>query len=102
MDGRRPRCDRQPPTGGLDEAVDATGFGLGDSMRGWDTNPARAETVADRLDCGTAWINHRAELSFAQPCTAGTKGSGAGVAGGPWGTYGGDLRPLAVHHLRRA
>lgn len=71
-------------------------------MRGWDTNPARAETVADRLDCGTAWINHRAELSFAQPCTAGTKGSGAGVAGGPWGTYGGDLRPLAVHHLRRA
>lgn len=70
------------PYGGLDEAVevaDDTGFGLGGSVCGTDLD--RAEAVADRLECGTAWINHHAELSLAQPF-AGTKESGVGVAGG--------------------
>ncbi|MFD3523491.1 aldehyde dehydrogenase family protein [Streptomyces sp. NPDC058653] len=84
------------PYGDVDEAVEAangTGFGLGGSV--WATDPDRAEAVADRLECGTAWINHHAELSLAQPF-AGIKDSGVGVAGGPWGLYG-NLRPFVVH-----
>ncbi|MGX2993293.1 aldehyde dehydrogenase family protein [Streptomyces sp. JNUCC 64] len=80
----------------LDRAVEAangTGFGLGGSV--WGTDPDRAAAVADRLECGTAWINHHAELSLAQPF-AGTKDSGVGVAGGPWGLYG-NLQPFVVH-----
>ncbi|GGK25753.1 aldehyde dehydrogenase [Streptomyces camponoticapitis] len=84
------------PYGNLDEAVEAangTGFGLGGSV--WGTDLDRAEAVAGRLECGTAWINHHAELSLAQPF-AGIKDSGVGVAGGPWGFYG-NLRPFVVH-----
>ncbi|MCI3223754.1 aldehyde dehydrogenase family protein [Streptomyces sp. NP-1717] len=84
------------PYGSVDEAVEAandTGFGLGGSV--WGTDLDRAEAVADRLECGTAWINHHAELSLAQPF-AGIKESGVGVAGGPWGLYG-NLRPFVVH-----
>ncbi|AZM44430.1 aldehyde dehydrogenase [Streptomyces sp. WAC 06738] len=80
----------------LDEAVDAangTGFGLGGSV--WGTDLDRAEAVAERLECGTAWVNHHAELSLAQPF-AGVKDSGVGVAGGLWGLYG-NLRPFVVH-----
>ncbi|MFB7596377.1 aldehyde dehydrogenase family protein [Streptomyces sp. NPDC056160] len=84
----------------VDEAVEAangTGFGLGGSV--WGTDLDRAEAVADRLECGTAWINHHAELSLAQPF-AGAKDSGVGVAGGPWGLYG-NLRPFVVHRPRK-
>ncbi|OSP31529.1 aldehyde dehydrogenase, partial [Streptomyces sp. 13-12-16] len=84
------------PYDSLDEAVRAangTGFGLGGSV--WGTDLDRAAAVADRLECGTAWINHHAELSLAQPF-AGVKDSGVGVAGGPWGLYG-NLRPFVVH-----
>ncbi|MFB8118137.1 aldehyde dehydrogenase family protein [Streptomyces sp. NPDC055962] len=84
------------PYRNLDEAVEAandTGFGLGGSV--WGTDVDQAEAVADRLECGTVWINHHAELSLAQPF-AGIKESGLGVAGGPWGLYG-NLRPFVVH-----
>ncbi|MCX2926955.1 aldehyde dehydrogenase family protein [Streptomyces sp. NEAU-W12] len=89
------------PYRSLDEAVDAangTGFGLGGSV--WGTDLDRAGAVADRLECGTAWINHHAELSLAQPF-AGAKNSGVGVAGGPWGLYG-NLRPFVVHRPQEA
>ncbi|WP_406188112.1 aldehyde dehydrogenase family protein [[Kitasatospora] papulosa] len=84
----------------VDEAVEAangTGFGLGGSV--WGTDLDRAEAIVDRLECGTAWINHHAELSLAQPF-AGVKESGVGVAGGPWGLYG-NLRPFVVHRPDR-
>ncbi|MFJ6851043.1 aldehyde dehydrogenase family protein [Streptomyces sp. NPDC091271] len=84
------------PYRNLDEAVEAandTGFGLGGSV--WGTDLDRAAATAERLECGTAWINHHAELSLAQPF-AGVKDSGVGVAGGPWGLYG-NLRPFVVH-----
>jgi acyl-CoA reductase-like NAD-dependent aldehyde dehydrogenase len=89
------------PYRSVDEAVDAanaTGFGLGGSV--WGTDLDRAEAVADRLECGTAWINHHAVLSLAQPF-AGIKESGVGVAGGPWGLYG-NLRPFVVHRPEEA
>ncbi|WP_037851582.1 aldehyde dehydrogenase family protein [Streptomyces sp. NRRL S-340] len=89
------------PYRNLDEALEAangTGFGLGGSV--WGTDLDRAEAVAGRLECGTAWINHHAELSLAQPF-AGAKDSGVGVAGGPWGLYG-NLRPFVVHRPREA
>ncbi|MER8105664.1 aldehyde dehydrogenase family protein [Kitasatospora sp. NPDC094016] len=89
------------PYRSVDEAVEAandTGFGLGGSV--WGTDLDRAEAVADRLECGTAWINHHAELSLAQPF-AGIKESGVGVAGGPWGLYG-NLRPFVVHRPEEA
>ncbi|MFD5775377.1 aldehyde dehydrogenase family protein [Streptomyces fungicidicus] len=85
----------------LDEAVWAandTGFGLGGSV--WGADPDRAGAVADRLECGTAWINHHGELSLAQPF-AGIKESGVGVAGGPWGLHG-NLRPFVVHRPEEA
>ncbi|MGW6292546.1 aldehyde dehydrogenase family protein [Streptomyces sp. NPDC055058] len=84
-----------------DEAVDAansTGMGLGGSV--WGTDTDRAAALAERLECGTAWINHHAELSLAQPF-AGAKDSGVGVAGGPWGLYG-NLRPFVVHRPQEA
>lgn len=83
----------------LDEAVEAandTGFGLGGSV--WGTDLDRAAATAERLECGTAWINHHAELSLTQPF-AGVKDSGVGVAGGPWGLYG-NLSPFVVHRPR--
>ncbi|SCD58009.1 Acyl-CoA reductase [Streptomyces sp. PpalLS-921] len=89
------------PYRSVDEAVEAangTRFGLGGSV--WGTDLDAAEAVAGRLECGTAWVNHHAELSLAQPF-AGIKESGVGVAGGPWGFHG-NLRPFVVHRPEEA
>ena len=76
--GRRAACFAvvDPATGeAFDEAPDQQPDEL-------DAVVDRAEAVADRFECGTAWINHHAELSLAQPF-AGGKNSGVAVAGGP-------------------
>ncbi|MFE9424881.1 aldehyde dehydrogenase family protein [Kitasatospora sp. NPDC006697] len=78
-------------------AANGTGYGLGGSV--WGSDPDRAQAVAERLECGTAWVNHHAELSLAQPF-AGVKESGLGVAGGPWGLLG-NLQPFVLHRPER-
>ena len=69
----------------LDEAItraNSTEFGLGGSV--WGSDIERAQKVADRLECGTAWINTHAAPSPRSPFT-GVKDSGLGVENGPWG-----------------
>lgn len=63
----------------LDDAIariNATEFGLGGSV--WSADPARAEEVARRIDCGTVWINSHLALDPTVPFR-GTKQSGIGV-----------------------
>ena len=69
----------------VDEVIDranATHFGLSGSV--WGTDVERAAAVADRLECGTAWINAHIALAPHQPF-GGFKWSGIGVENGPWG-----------------
>jgi acyl-CoA reductase-like NAD-dependent aldehyde dehydrogenase len=76
------------PYQNLDDAVEqanATHFGLSGSV--WSTDTDRAETIATRLECGTAWVNSHGVLQPHQPF-GGTKWSGMGVENGPWGLYG--------------
>jgi acyl-CoA reductase-like NAD-dependent aldehyde dehydrogenase len=72
----------------LDDAVEranATHFGLSGSV--WSGDPERASQVAERLECGTAWVNTHLALAPHQPF-GGAKWSGIGVENGPWGLYG--------------
>jgi acyl-CoA reductase-like NAD-dependent aldehyde dehydrogenase len=72
----------------VDEVVDqanATHFGLSGSV--WSADANRASEVADRLECGTAWVNTHLVLQPNQPF-GGAKWSGIGVENGPWGLYG--------------
>ena len=72
----------------IDDAVDranATHFGLGGSVWGGDAD--RAAQVAERLECGTAWVNTHLALAPHQPF-GGAKSSGLGVENGTWGLYG--------------
>ena len=72
----------------IDDAVDranATHFGLGGSVWGGDAD--RAAEVAERLECGTAWVNAHLALAPHQPF-GGAKSSGLGVENGTWGLYG--------------
>jgi acyl-CoA reductase-like NAD-dependent aldehyde dehydrogenase len=72
----------------LDDAVaraNATHFGLSGSV--WGADPERAAAVADRLECGTAWVNAHLALAPHQPF-GGAKWSGVGVENGPWGYFG--------------
>ncbi|MBV8387130.1 MAG: aldehyde dehydrogenase family protein [Acidimicrobiia bacterium] len=72
----------------LDDAVEranATHFGLSGSV--WSGDPERAAEVAERLECGTAWVNTHLALAPHQPF-GGAKWSGIGVENGPWGLYG--------------
>ena len=83
----------------LDDAVDranATHFGLSGSV--WSGDADRAADVAERLECGTAWVNTHLALAPHQPF-GGAKWSGIGVENGPWGLYG--FTELQVlHHAR--
>lgn len=72
----------------LDDALDranATHFGLSGSV--WSSDPDRAASVAERLECGTAWVNTHLALSPHQPF-GGAKWSGIGVENGTWGLLG--------------
>ncbi|WP_205520606.1 aldehyde dehydrogenase family protein [Propylenella binzhouense] len=69
----------------VDEAVtraNATEFGLSGSV--WGRDIARAEDVAGRLDCGTAYVNAHLALEPHIPF-GGHKASGIGVSNGRWG-----------------
>jgi acyl-CoA reductase-like NAD-dependent aldehyde dehydrogenase len=67
------------------ERANATHFGLSGSV--WGTDTDRASAVAERLECGTAWVNAHLALAPHQPF-GGAKWSGLGVENGPWGLYG--------------
>src|SRR5438874_10553452 len=72
----------------VDDAVEranATHFGLSGSV--WSGDADRAAEVAERLECGTAWVNTHLALAPHQPF-GGAKWSGIGVENGPWGLYG--------------
>jgi acyl-CoA reductase-like NAD-dependent aldehyde dehydrogenase len=72
----------------IDEAVaraNATMYGLSGSV--WSPDVERAGAVADRLECGTTWVNAHVELGPHQPF-GGVKWSGIGVENGPWGVAG--------------
>jgi len=72
----------------LDDAVEranATHFGLSGSV--WSGDADRAAEVAERLECGTAWVNTHLALAPHQPF-GGAKWSGLGVENGTWGLYG--------------
>jgi acyl-CoA reductase-like NAD-dependent aldehyde dehydrogenase len=79
------------------ERANATNFGLSGSVRGTDAD--RATQVADRLECGTAWVNTHLALRPDQPF-GGAKWSGLGVENGPWGLYG-FTELKVVHRAKR-
>ncbi|HLK12325.1 MAG TPA: aldehyde dehydrogenase family protein [Candidatus Binatia bacterium] len=69
----------------LDDAfaqANHTHYGLGGSV--WTADPARGEALAQRLECGTAWVNQHLSLSPRIPF-GGVKWSGIGRENGPWG-----------------
>lgn len=76
------------------ERANGTHFGLSGSV--WSADGDRAAAVADRLDCGTVWINTHLALRPDQPF-GGAKWSGLGVENGPWGLYG-FTELKVVHH----
>jgi acyl-CoA reductase-like NAD-dependent aldehyde dehydrogenase len=83
----------------LDDVVaraNATMYGLSGSV--WSADPERAGAVADRLDCGTAWVNAHVALGPHQPF-GGVKWSGLGVENGPWGLAG--FTEIQVRYVSR-
>jgi acyl-CoA reductase-like NAD-dependent aldehyde dehydrogenase len=71
----------------VDEAVaraNATPYGLGGSV--WSADPARARQVAERLECGTAWVNTHMQSNDRSPF-GGVKGSGLGTQNGLYTIY---------------
>ena len=76
------------PYADLDDAVEqanATHFGLSGSV--WSSDSVKAEEVASRLECGTAWVNQHLNVLPHAPF-GGAKWSGIGVENGPWGLLG--------------
>jgi acyl-CoA reductase-like NAD-dependent aldehyde dehydrogenase len=83
----------------LDDAIEranATTYGLGGSV--WATDTERGESVARRLDAGSAWVNTHAALAPNLPF-GGHKWSGIGVENGPWGYK--SFTDLQVVHRRK-
>lgn len=69
----------------LDEVVEranATAYGLGASL--WTENEEAALAIANRLDCGTVWINEAMHVSPLVPF-GGHRESGIGVENGVYG-----------------
>jgi acyl-CoA reductase-like NAD-dependent aldehyde dehydrogenase len=64
------------------QRANRTKFGLGASV--WTADPERAVPVARALEAGTTWINTHKVLAPQNPF-AGSKWSGLGIEGGPWG-----------------
>jgi acyl-CoA reductase-like NAD-dependent aldehyde dehydrogenase len=69
----------------VDDAVqraNATEFGLSGSV--WSTDVVKAMAIAQRLECGTAWVNRHAAIAPHVPM-GGVKSSGIGVEFGEEG-----------------
>ena len=69
----------------LDDALaqaNRTHYGLGGSV--WTNDVARGEEIAQRLECGTAWVNQHMNMSARVPF-GGVKWSGLGRENGKWG-----------------
>ena len=64
------------------ERANGTHFGLGGSV--WSADTERAKELAQRLDCGTGWVNQHLNLVPHAPF-GGSKWSGIGYENGPWG-----------------
>jgi acyl-CoA reductase-like NAD-dependent aldehyde dehydrogenase len=62
--------------------ANASQFGLGGSV--WSPDEERAAALAERLECGTAWVNTHYANDPGQPF-GGLKWSGVGVENGRWG-----------------
>ncbi|MEV5706091.1 aldehyde dehydrogenase family protein [Actinoallomurus sp. NPDC052274] len=77
--------------------ANATDFGLSGSV--WGTDADRAAEVAERLECGTAWVNTHLALAPHQPF-GGFKWSGIGVENGTWGLVG-FTETQVVHRAKR-
>src|SRR2546428_658850 len=69
----------------LDDALaqaNRTHYGLGGSV--WTNDVARGEEIAQRLECGTAWVNQHMNIGAKIPF-GGVKWSGLGRENGKWG-----------------
>jgi acyl-CoA reductase-like NAD-dependent aldehyde dehydrogenase len=76
------------PYDDVEEAIgraNATTFGLGGSV--WSADVERARAIAERLECGTAWVNTHVALGPYQPF-GGHKSSGIGIENGLLGLAG--------------
>ena len=83
----------------VDEVVsraNATHFGLSGSV--WSGDAERATGIAERLECGTAWVNTHLALAPHQPF-GGAKWSGIGVENGTWGLLG-FSEPQVIHRAK--
>jgi acyl-CoA reductase-like NAD-dependent aldehyde dehydrogenase len=84
----------------LDDAfaqANRTHYGLGGSV--WTADTRRGEELAQKLECGTAWVNQHLNLSARIPF-GGIKWSGIGRENGPWGIE--EFCELQVVNVARA
>ncbi|MDI5971217.1 aldehyde dehydrogenase family protein [Streptomyces sp. SL13] len=72
-------------------------YGLAGSV--WGTDLDRAASIAERMECGTAWVNAHIRMTFTEPF-AGSKWSGLGVSGGEWSLHS-HTEPFVVHRPKK-